>query len=463
MKIAASILFFALSTGIVHAQVTVRNQLEFTHWDEENRDILENWTDVSVQRDQYQIGLRYEINHPPDPYIYPQDDLLKEYDLTYGYAEFSHGVLTFTAGDYYTMFGRGMVLRTYEDRNLRVDNNLRGARLRISGSRYQVTGIAGKMRDKYNRREDAVYGVDGELDLLESLKIGGSYLQHDDKNRLWSSRLNLYHALGDMVLEVAKPQWTDQLSSYFAMNAAAGQFALTFEYKDYNRLSFRNSLGTEYNAAPSLSREHSYTLLNRHPHALNMDDEKGYQIELNYYPGLTWEFTLNHSETVNHSGVRLFREYYGEVHHYVNDDLDVRSAVAWTFDLTTNTNSITPLIDILYTLSEREQLHLSYQHQHITNRFDSSEYDDDLLLIEYSRSPWYSIAFVGEYTNQDQLKHIKLDRNYWIYGNLTLYIGTNHQIELLYGSRQAGFVCVGGICRYEPEFEGLEIKLVNRF
>ena len=120
-------------------------------------------------------------------------------------------------------------------------------------------------------------------------------------------------------------------------------------------------------------------------------------------------------------------------------------------------------MDILYNFSQREQVHFSYQHQHTINKIDKSEYDNELILIEYSRSPLFSFGLVGEYTNKNQIKNIDLDQNYWLYGNLTLNFGANQQLSILYGSRQEGFICVGGICRYEPEFKGIEIKLINRF
>jgi hypothetical protein len=32
----------------------------------------------------------------------------------------------------------------------------------------------------------------------------------------------------------------------------------------------------------------------------------------------------------------------------------------------------------------------------------------------------------------------------------------------LVGSRQAGNICIGGVCRYEPEFRGIELKMNTR-
>ena len=459
-------LLLFMSTQAI-GQLTFRNQFEYTYWEEYNRKIIENWTDVTYQREFVQLGMRYEINHPPDPFIFPQPDLLNEYELTFGYAEFEHKNLSARVGDYYAMFGRGLVLRTYDDRNLRVDNNIRGLKLNFSGSSYKLKALAGKMRDKYNRRDDMIYGFDGEVNPLKNVHVGGSYLlendTNDDQRKVWSTRVFVTRDLWDIYAEIARPDWMDDFSAYIGLNAAYSRLTLTAEYKDYHNLSFKNSRQTEYNAAPSLTRQHVFSLLNRHPHALNQNDEKGYQIELTYLPDDYREFIVNHSQTFTHNKQRIFEEFYGEIHRYFGDVVDGRLAAAWNFDFTTSTKNITPIADVSYNLTDRDQIHTSYQHQHTINTIDKSEYDTELLLVEYSRSPNVSFAVVGEYTNKNQLRNVNMDQNTWLHGIVTFSFWRNQQLSVLYGSRQAGFVCVGGICRYEPEFEGLEIKLVNRF
>ena len=185
-------------------------------------------------------------------------------------------------------------------------------------------------------------------------------------------------------------------------------------------------------------------------------------MEINWFPLDQWQFVFNHSQTYDHSNARLFQEFYGEV-KYSGPDLELHAVAAWNFDFLTRTKNLTPLIDGTYNFSLRDQLHLSLQHQHTINTLNKGEYDNELVLIEYSRSPFMSAALVGEYTNQNQWHNLNMKRNYWLYGNLTFNFWNNQQLSLLYGSRREGFICVGGVCRREPEFEGIEIRLTNRF
>ncbi len=472
MKAVAVILLLLMSIQGMYGQISFRNQFKYTHWEDYDSDKLDgpnlllNWADLTYQHNWFSIGLRYEINRPPDPYIFENDTLLKQYDLTFRYAEFYYKDLTATVGTFYTIFGRGLTLRTYEERNLRVDNNIDGIRINYDGSFIRAQALAGKMRDKYNRREDVLYGIDAEIKPFKNLRIGGNFLREDEPgnqfSQIWSGRLQYSYQWLGFYGELVRPDWYDAYSYYAALNATIGQFAITGEYKNYDHLSFRNSFGQEYNAPPSLSREHTFTYLNRHPHALNLDDEKGYQIEVNWFPNEEWEIILNHSRTDMHSGVTSFKEYYADVHNYFNQNLEWRLAGAWTFDLTTNTDNITPIAEVYMNVNELDQIHISFQHQHTKNLSDLSEYDNNMLILEFTRSPWLNVAVVGEETNQYLLTNVNMDKHTWLYATATFTFWNNQQVTLLYGSRREGFVCVGGICRYEPEFQGLELKFTLR-
>ncbi len=464
-RIVSLLLLVCVSASM--AQISFRNQLVYTNWEAYNRTVNEDWADINYQHRWFKAGLRYEVNMPPDPFIFPKDSLVDEFALTFRYARFRYKRMSLTVGNYYEMFGRGLLLRTYEDRNLRVDNNLDGIKFGYKGRRFKVKALAGKMRDKYNRRKDTLYGMDAEMKVRSGLYVGGSYLYQDEPGQnhsgIWASRVKYSKHFWDVYGELAKPDWYDAYSMYAALNLSFETVALTMEYKDYNHLSFANHYGTEYNAAPSLNREHSFSLLNRHPHALNQNDETGYQVEATFTPWESWEFLLNHSQTFTHAKMRMFNEWYAHVHYEYAQAFEVYGAVGWNFDFATNTENITPLLDGAFNLSERDQLHLSYQHQHTKSKANLSEYDNEFLLMEYSRAPWFSAALVGEWTNKNQLINIQMDRNYWLYGMLSFNFWQNQRLSVLYGSRREGFVCVGGVCRYEPEFKGLEIKLTNRF
>ena len=54
-------------------------------------------------------------------------------------------------------------------------------------------------------------------------------------------------------------------------------------------------------------------------------------------------------------------------------------------------------------------------------------------------------------------------RKVWSFIQVGYKIGEHTDISILAGSRQAGNICIGGVCRYEPEFSGIELKMFTRF
>ena len=72
------VLCYFLYPAQMSDQISVSNQLEYSYWEEHNRNILENWLDLLYQQKQYTFGFRYEVNQPPDPFIFPLDSLLKQ-------------------------------------------------------------------------------------------------------------------------------------------------------------------------------------------------------------------------------------------------------------------------------------------------------------------------------------------------------------------------------------------------
>ena len=73
----------------------------------------------------------------------------------------------------------------------------------------------------------------------------------------------------------------------------------------------------------------------------------------------------------------------------------------------------------------------------------------------------FSVALVTEMqTTEPETDNII--RKFYGFIQSTYKIGGYADISVLVGSRQAGNICIGGVCRYEPEFKGVELKLLTR-
>lgn len=89
-----------------------------------------------------------------------------------------------TAGYFYEQFGSGLILRTWEDRQLGINNALKGIRVKYSpASSFDLTGVYGQTRNGFDVSKGTVQGLDANLNLSRLLaveeidmKLGASYV-----------------------------------------------------------------------------------------------------------------------------------------------------------------------------------------------------------------------------------------------------------------------------------------------
>lgn len=217
-----------------------------------------------------------------------------------------------TAGDIYEQFGSGLVLRTYEDRSLGVDNSIRGGRLKVTALRgFRFTALGGVQRVFWDwSTRSQVYAADAEWDAheySEALKkrgivwtFGASYvMKHEDDEEIMvpgtNSRLNLpkhvsafaarthYYRNGlDLQLEYA---WKGQDPSYdnnytYGHGSAlvvSGSYSkpgwsVFLQGKRSDNMAFRSRRTQSLTAAfinnlPPFAYQHTYALAAMYPYA----------------------------------------------------------------------------------------------------------------------------------------------------------------------------------------------------
>jgi hypothetical protein len=266
---------------------------------------------------------------------------------------------------------------------------------------------------------------------------------------------------------------------YGVATTAIGRLGLLGEYKDYDRLVFENDAGIAYILPPAGLREHQYNLLNRHPHQLDTRDEVGFQIEATYNTEAVTErgqssFLFNWGYTRNHDPEEQQGNHFDDVYFEIQQELGGEKLLIGGLSYQRSFDSIetpdpfltlwTPLADLRMPIGERHGLHLQYEHQH--SRSDRlGSFDTDFIVIEGSRSPNLTASLLLEISNKSdvQLELQGEEATTFVGGEISYTLFDQHELTLFVGSRNAGFVCVGGVCRYEPAFDGAELRLVSRF
>ncbi|MCL2246346.1 MAG: DUF6029 family protein [Lentimicrobiaceae bacterium] len=152
------------------------------------------WLNLNYTNGGFSAGARYEF------YLFPlidfQDIHYQGHGITNFFADYKNDFIQVTGGYFYEQFGQGLTLRSYEDRNLGIDNSLLGGRVKVTPYKgIQLKGIWGIERHNFNfdyiKRNDYVRGLDAEVALADmipklsekgvTLTIGGSFVSKFEK------------------------------------------------------------------------------------------------------------------------------------------------------------------------------------------------------------------------------------------------------------------------------------------
>jgi len=487
------------TSGLVWPQgLGIANQLEYSYNVDGDYDILENWLNLDFSQGIFSAGLRLDVFEPndPDPSISRGKNRFAEFDFKYVQAIIGdkREGLEIIGGNYYTLFGRGMVLKSYEDRAIRVDNNLLGVKVTGKYAGFYLTGLSGMAANINNERRDILHAVDLEYRNWKWLKLGATVASNfppsDDVARTTMASVRMLPSFWniDMYAEYTAKFNEDILQNnlngsgsivgegfYGNLNFYFGDLSLLAEYKYYDNFAFYSQDGTIfYNTPPSVRLEYTYILPNRHPSPLNANNETGYQVIGGYNLDDHTYFTAGYSITntlssssyyqrINQTSLPIATQLE-EVYLTAQRDWDYMTliaAFAYNQELATDTRNITPILESRFYFGEVNTIKVILEHQHSTDNSTTEEYYTDVVTLEYLRSPNYSVALVTEMkTTEPETDNII--RKFYGFVQGTYKIGGYADISLLIGSRQAGNICIGGVCRYEPAFKGVELKLLTR-
>lgn len=477
----------------------LQNQLEYSYNIENKIEILENWLTLDYNKNIFSAGLRFEAFQPNDPDPSISRGKVKYADIAYKYIGVDIGDveegLNITVGNFYELFGRGLVLKSYEDRNIRIDNNLLGVKVEGNYKGFTLTALSGSAANISNERQDILHAADFQYNGFDFIKLGTTFASNLPpidgiaRTTLASMRMQPsiwnfdgYAEYGiksnkDIQSQIFNDaEWKIGEAFYGSLNFYYDVFSIVGEYKFYDNYAFTSSDGTIfYNTPPSLRKEYTYVLLNRHPSPLDQSIEEGYALEVNYNFSDETSVIANYGITqtlpagsyyqrVNNFSLPIatqLEEVYLQATHNWNESFTTIAALGYNEELSTNTKNITPILENKFYFDDINTIKLVLEHQQTENLSTDEKYYDDVINIEYLRSPNFSVAIVAELqTKEPEAGNVV--RKFWSFIQFGYKFGNHTDLSLLFGSRQAGNICIGGICRYEPAFQGVEIKMLTR-
>lgn len=218
------------------------------------------------------------------------------------YLNFKNETLDVTGGYFYEQFGSGLIFRTWEDRQLGINNALKGLRVKFNPtSTLDLTGVYGQVRNGFDVSEGVVQGLDANLDLSSlmaieaiDLKLGASYVgryQSNGSNDTIPTTVNAYGGRLDFVANnfyggieanikdpdvlvnegiVSSPQLFDGTALQVNMGYAQKGLGINTTFRRLENFTFyadRYAEGNQYNEqlinyVPAITKQHDYMLSN---------------------------------------------------------------------------------------------------------------------------------------------------------------------------------------------------------
>lgn len=148
-----------------------------------------NYLRLDYTYGKFSAGLQYEAYLPNALLGY--SDRFDDNKIANYYVNYKGEDLEITAGSFYEQFGSGMVLRSWEDRQIGINNALRGLRVAYTPNDFTtIKGLIGKPRLGFETTEGTVGGLDLETNISRlidkenfsnSITAGISYVGQSEK------------------------------------------------------------------------------------------------------------------------------------------------------------------------------------------------------------------------------------------------------------------------------------------
>ena len=504
------------------------------------------YLNLNYSKDNFTAGLRYEsyLNALLD---YNQN--FRGNGIAYRFATYYNQGLEITAGNYYEQLGSGLIFRSYEDKGLGIDNSMDGIRLKYNPyNGVYIKSFIGKSRTYFEYADGIFRGADAEINFNELLNksskttliMGGSFIsRYQQRNNAkfeipqnvgaFSSRINIirsgWNYYGEYAYKINDPGNSLQEKN---MNYASGNaihqnitfskrgmgFSAQFQRVDnMSFLSDRDSDQRAYiiNYIPTLSKQHTYSLMAMYPCATQADGEFGMQFDLFYkiQKGTLLggkygtKLALNYSRINSLNGGPSFkndkREHKPMLISIIGEDLfykdinleitkKINRQISTNFVFANQTynrdvlegktigeygilNSTIFVSDITYKIKSGHSLRIELQTlkskqlekselgNYENGMIEPSEGDWSMALFEYTISPNWFFTVQDMYNHGHELEEKRLHFMNFSAG----FLNGSHRFEIGYGKKKGGIYCVGGVCKPVFPSNGFNLNISSSF
>ena len=279
--------------------------------------------DLTFNAPYLSVGARLQVTEWPLPGF---ENDFKGWGVPYIWATGSYKWAQLTVGDFYQQFGSGLVLRSYEERSLGIDNAIRGGRLKLNPiDGLSFTALGGKQRRYWDWNDSWVWGGDVEWSFNETFRnafnpkfgwsMGFSYVgKYEGDEDIFTPdmnyKLNLpnkiaafdvrtkfrirnFNILAEFATKSSDPNadngyiYRPGTAALLSATYSSKGFSAFLQSKRSDNMSFgskRSMVGVSsfINHMPAFTTTQTYALAAMYPYATQPDGEWAFQGEVRY-------------------------------------------------------------------------------------------------------------------------------------------------------------------------------------
>ena len=464
------------------------------------------YADLMLQSKYVDAGLRLEyLDHPLPGF----EKDFKGWGLPHFWVKGRYKNTELTLGTFYEQFGLGLILRSYEERSLGIDNSLLGARLVTRPYKgITIKALSGRQRRYWSWNKGLVSGADAELNLNEwipalqqhgtELMIGGSWVNKYEKQEdifvdpthklnlpkyvnAWDVRATLNTGPWSFLAEYAQKTQDPSFDNGYSyekgtVGVLSGSFSqkglsILLQAKRSENMSFRSRrsmIGTSsfINHLPAFTQDQTYALAALYPYATQLaDGEWAYQAEVGYNfkrkTKLGGKYGMN--VKLNFSLVRWAGEtFYQDIDLTVTRKLSKSVKLALMYMNQRYNQTVVEghggmirsnifIADAKFQLSSKTSLRTELQYLSTPDDLGDWLYG----LAEFSLAPSWMFSVSDMYNVGETNIH-------YYHADVT-FSASGHRVSLGFGRTRAGYNCSGGVCRYVPASRGFTLSYNYNF
>jgi len=469
-----------------------------------------NFLKLDYNYKQFTAGIQFEAYLPSIagfPFVINQGKLVNRY-FRYSAKNFS-----VQAGDFYEQFGSGLVFRSWENRQIGINNALEGVNIQVKPLRFlSIKALYGRQRKVFEYANSNVRGIDAEIDLTASataeakqntkVLLGGSFVSRYQQYtgpdpdfpatvKAGAIRLNISGQTASLSLEyVHKGKDPHDVNGFDTTTGKAlllnGSFTknnlgISVTFRGMKNMDFRgerDAFGTQLpvNFIPALTKQHDYLTTNIFVYNAQAMGETGGQFEFFY------NFSEGSGLGGRHGSKIAFNfSYYGRlgngntIFSPGGEKFFQDMSIEWKKKWSEKWSSILSYHHVFYNKSVVEGGIYDNIRSHIgvlntIYRYKANKafrFELQHLATEQDAGNWaaavseLSFAPLWTFYLSDLYNYGATDTHYPVIGGIFTKGGT--RFGLSYGRQRAGLFCVGGVCRFVPAASGFTATLTVTF